>query len=461
MKHNKALVIIVLLGLALPMRLIAAESPNILIIIADDVGYDAFGCTGSKSASTPTIDSLAKESLVFDRFYGTVSQCAPIRAELFTGLLPINNGTLANAKRIARPGVRSIVDHLTPLGYNVGLTGKGHFNTGAKFTPIEGFPSGANSSVAEFTTDGMREFIAKTEEQGRKFCAVIGSIHAHHPWDLGNAEKFEQESLPVPDHWIDTPGAREALARHSAEVEELDRQVNASLKMLNELHLADDTLVIFLSEQGIAMPRAKWSIYEHGNRSLCLMRWRGRITPRRTKALGQYCDIVPTLVDLAGGDHPKLDGFTLRPVLENESDTHRDFVYLSNVHPTWQRAIIRDDWKLVWSPQREHKHIFNNFYSKSKFFSVPWAEWLEIAESDRAGAMKVRHVMHPNEFELYRIDDDFYETKDLAASPGTAERVDSMRTDLLTFMKQLGDPMYDPKAEAPARKRKKRDKRQR
>lgn len=75
--------------------------------------------------------------------------------------------------------------------------------------------------------------------------------------------------------------------------------------------------------------------------------------------------------------------------------------------------------------------------------------------------MKVRHVMHPREFELYRIEDDFYETKDLAANPETAERVDSMRTDLLTLMKQLGDPIYDPQVDAPAIKRKKRDKRKR
>lgn len=161
MKQNKILLCIVLLGLALPMRIVAAESPNVLIIIADDVGYDAFGCTGSKSARTPAIDLLAKESLTFDRFYGTASQCVPIRAELFTGLLPLNNGTLANAKRITRPGLRSIVDHLMPLGYNVGLTGKGHFNLGAKFTSIEDFPGGANSSVVEFKTDGLREFIKK------------------------------------------------------------------------------------------------------------------------------------------------------------------------------------------------------------------------------------------------------------------------------------------------------------
>jgi uncharacterized sulfatase len=436
----------------LPAQVVAAGKPNVLIIIGDDVGYDAFGCTGAQFARTPAIDRLARESLVFDRFYGTVSQCAPIRAELFTGLLPINNGTLANAKKIQRPGVKSIVDHLAPLGYDVGLTGKGHFNKGSRFTPIEGFPAGANSSIAEFKTDGLRDFIKKAQGNGRSFCAVIGSIHAHHPWDLGQADNFDQASLPLPEHWIDTPGAREALARHAAEVEELDRQVRASLKMLDELNLTDDTLVIFLSEQGIAMPRAKWSIYEHGNRSLCLMRWPGRIAPRRTRALGQYCDIVPTLVDLAGGDDPKLDGFSLRPVLDNRGDIHREFVYLSNVHPTWQRAIIRDDWKLVWSPQREHKHIWNNFYSKSKFFSVPWAEWLKLAESNEAGATKVKHVMHPREYELYRIKDDFYETKDLASDPENADRIETMTADLLAFMEKLGDPTYDPNAVRPARK---------
>ena len=73
--------------------------PSIHILIGDDVGYDAFGCTGNQFAKTPEVDRLANESLVFDRFYGTVSQCAPIRAELYTGLFPVHNGTLANAQK--------------------------------------------------------------------------------------------------------------------------------------------------------------------------------------------------------------------------------------------------------------------------------------------------------------------------------------------------------------------------
>ena len=74
------------------------KRPNFIIIIGDDVGWDAFGCTGMKEARTPAIDKLAEESCMMTRFYCSVSQCGPLRAELYTGLLPKNNGVLANAK---------------------------------------------------------------------------------------------------------------------------------------------------------------------------------------------------------------------------------------------------------------------------------------------------------------------------------------------------------------------------
>ncbi len=435
-----------------------SEQPNFLIIIGDDVGYDAFGCTGSEFARTPNVDKLASEGLVFDRFYGTVSQCAPIRAELYTGLFPVNNGKLANAKGLKKEGVISLADHLAPLGYHFGISGKTHFNLGKNSRKIQGFPAGANSSVAEYSTDGLKAFIEEAQSADRAFCAVIGSIHAHHPWDLGEVDHFDQATLPLPEHWADTPGAREALARHAAEVEELDNQVGATMKLLKKMKLAKNTVVIFLSEQGIAMPRAKWSVYDHGNRSLCIVRWPDNVPARRTMAFGQYCDIVPTLVDLAGGEAPQLDGFSLRPVLMEGSDTHRDFIYLYNVHPTWQRTLMRDGWKLVWSPETEKKHIWNNFTSKGKFFSVPWAEWTALAETDEEVAKIVEHVIHPQEYELYRIDEDFYETNNLANNPENQERVKTMAAELKAFMHEIGDPLYDPEVDSNTNKKKKKDK---
>lgn len=99
------------------------------------------------------------------------------------------------------------------IGYDVGLAGKSHFNKGGKFQKISGFPAWANNSIAEFSVEGLEGFINKAQKNDRSFCAVIGSIHAHHPWDLGDIEKFDQPSLDLPAHWVDTPSAREALAR--------------------------------------------------------------------------------------------------------------------------------------------------------------------------------------------------------------------------------------------------------
>jgi hypothetical protein len=92
------------------------SKPNFIIIIGDDVGWDAFGCTGMEEARTPAIDQLADESTMMTRFYCSVSQCAPLRAELYTGLFPMNNGVLANAKKEKRMGIKNIADHLNPAG---------------------------------------------------------------------------------------------------------------------------------------------------------------------------------------------------------------------------------------------------------------------------------------------------------------------------------------------------------
>ena len=143
----------------LGLNLLGSEvKPNFIIVIGDDVGWDAFRCMGMKEAMTPAIDQLAKESTMMSRFYCSVSQCAPLRAELYTGLFPKNNGVLANAKKEKRVGVKNIADFLIPLGYKVGLSGKKHFGLGtAKIDQIPGFATGANGSNQIHSFDGVEE----------------------------------------------------------------------------------------------------------------------------------------------------------------------------------------------------------------------------------------------------------------------------------------------------------------
>ena len=108
---------------------------------------------------------------------------------------------------------------------------------------------------------------------------------------------------PAP-HIADTPKTRAAFAKYLAEVGEFDRQVGDVLKTLDELKLADNTLVIVAGEQGPQFPRGKWTCYDWGLRSAFIARWGGRIKPGSTAAMIQYEDVLPTLVELAGGTPP-------------------------------------------------------------------------------------------------------------------------------------------------------------
>jgi len=452
MKHLTLLSLFLFLATAL---LHAQEEPNFVIVLGDDVGWDAFGCTGSRTARTPNVDALASQSCQIDRFYCSVSQCAPLRAELYTGLYPSRNGVLANHAKVKRPGVKNVADHLRPLGYRVGLTGKSHFGLGtAKFDNIAGFPSGANGSIGAYSLDGVRDYIRKSQDAGAPFCVFVCSVHAHHPWDQGTETNFPHDSLQLPPHYVDTPNTRTAVARHAAEVEELDRQLGDTAALLKDMNLEENTVLIFLSEQGIAMPRGKWSPYDHGSRALCLARWPGRIAPRKTSALAMYCDIVPTLIHLAGGNDPNLDGQSLHHVWLGDAQKHRDFALISNVHPFWQKALVTPDYKLVWSAQPEREHIWGNFLSGGKFFSIPWTEWREKAKTDPTAATQVAHVLHPQELELYRIDQDPYEVNNLATNPENQAKVEQLHARLKNLMKSAGMAM-EP---SPARKKKSRKK---
>lgn len=449
------------LSLLGPLTVVPAwAKPNFIVIMGDDVGWDAFGCTGMTEARTPAIDQLASESCLMNRFYCSVSQCAPLRAELYTGLLPNHNGVLANAAKVKRPGVRNVADHLRPLGYQVGLTGKRHFGLGSgKIDNIPGFSPNGNGSNQTHSFEGVREYITRAKASGDSFCVFICSTHAHHPWDHGEESHFPVDDINLRPHYVDTPAARQAVRKHAAEVEVLDQQVRETREMMAAMNLEADTILIFLSEQGIAMPRGKWSPYEHGSRALCLAHWKGHILEKKTPALAMYCDIVPTLIDFAGGGDPGLDGKSLKPVWTTKNtDTHRDAVLISNVHPFWQKAIVTDTYKLIWTGHPEREHIWNNFTSESKFFSKPWAEWLAAATTDEAAARKMKRILSPGKLELYDIVADPYEMTDLSAEPAHRERVTTMHQELKDLMTACGESLTPPEWE-PNSKQKKQKKR--
>ncbi len=131
---------------------------------------------------------------------------------------------------------------------------------------------------------------------------VLQRSRAHVPWVMGDASRYPAKKIELPPNIADTPVTREAFGRYLAEITYMDGQVGDILKALGKSGKADDTLVLFTSEQGSQFPGCKWTNWDTGVHTALVARWPGRIdNGKRTDAMVQYADVLPTLVDLAGG----------------------------------------------------------------------------------------------------------------------------------------------------------------
>jgi uncharacterized sulfatase len=435
---------------------VCAEKPNFVIVLADDVSWSSFGCTeGGLYTRTPNIDKLGSEGVRFTNFFCSVAQCGPLRHELYTGLLPPISGVYSNGIK-PREKYENIGSYLGELGYKVGLTGKSHFNT-SDIQKIPGFESNANHSAPEWEMSGVKKFMEDSRQKGNPFCVVIGSVDAHHPWTVGDPSSFPLDQIVVPTHMLDTPATREALAIHAAEVEVLDMQVGATMKLLDELKLSDNTVLIFLSEQGTALPNGKWSVYDYGTKALCVIRWPTKIKPAVTDAVAMYCDITPTLVDIAGGEAPQIDGKSLLPVLNGKTSSHREHAYLIHQAGGYtQRAIRSKEYKLIWNPEQESDYYLRYLMEPTsrKFFAKVWQEWLQEAKTNPAAQTQIDRVVKHPEFELYHATKDPWELNNLAGKPKYAKKVKAMHAQLKEEMAKLGDKFstIDPKDAKRAKK---------
>src|SRR5690606_41677578 len=137
----------------------------------------------------------------------------------------------------------------------------------------------------------------------------VMSINPHAPWTVGDPSEFNADSLVLPPHWVDTRLTRNQFTKYLAEVRRLDDQVGDVVNLLKETGREQNTIVIFLGEQGPQFPGGKWTLYDNGQRSSMIIKWPGIVRPdTETDAIVQFEDITPTLVRIAGGeDIPDLD----------------------------------------------------------------------------------------------------------------------------------------------------------
>jgi arylsulfatase A-like enzyme len=349
---------------------VAEKQPNIVIMIADDAGWGDYSISGNKVVKTPRIDSLAHDGVRLDRYF-VQPACAPTRAELLTGRYALRSGVggVSSGNERIEAGEKTIADCFKAAGYAPGIFGKWHNGAQWPYVPaargfdeVRCFMHGQGETyfnevfedenghkvkskgyIDEVSTEYAVDFISRKRETPF-FCLLTFAL-PHKPWILKQEERESRKERPIPQtgerpRQENKEETRAALAM----VENQDANVGRVLDALDRLGLAEDTVVIYFSDNGPntwrwngGMKGIKGSADEGGVRSICHVRYPGVFPAGRTvEEITSVLDWLPTLTALADiprvGSRP-LDGRNILPLLTGKAERWPDrkiFGWFSN-----------------------------------------------------------------------------------------------------------------------------------
>lgn len=416
-----------------------SKRPDIVLFLADDLSLADCSPYGGK-IGTPNMDRLAGAGMTFDRAFVASPSCAPSRAALLTGLDPMRNGAMLNHSR-PRPGVKTWPDHFRALGYEVAAIGKT-----AHYAQVVGYGFDHASHFKYHEDDCIPaavDWLARRKSD-KPLCLIVGTNWPHVPWP--REAPRDPEAVSIPPNLVDTPATRQARARYAAAVASADRDLGMVYDAARK-HLGPDSLFLFTSDHGSQFPFGKWNAYDSGIRTPLIVAWPGRIQPgTRADAMVSWIDLLPTCLEAAGGAPPEgLSGRSFLGILRSEAKAHREQVFVThsgdgemNQYPL--RAVRTDRWKYIRNldPAREH----HTHVDKGKAGSDGrdyWDSWVAKAEGDAAAAAVVDRYHHRPAEELYDLESDPWEQRNLAADPAHTATLARLRKDLDAWMESQGD----------------------
>ena len=293
-------------------------SPNILIIIADDMSKTA-GVYGGKVIKTPGMDNLAKEGILFEKAFCTASSCTPSRASILTGKYPhelYEGANLYGPLSVSYPNYTRI---LADKGYSIGLTGKGwgpgNFATG-----------GYKENPAGPKYDSFEQFISQLPKS-TPFCYWIGPSDPHRPYspELKKKTEITEKELKIPAWLPDNEKVREDLFDYYAEVKRFDEAIESAVAVLKKNGKYENTLIIITSDNGMPFPRAKANSYDEGTNIPLIMRWGNHFKKgTRYTELVSLVDLAPTILEVTNTKAPSsMTGKSLLPLLVNGNTDER------------------------------------------------------------------------------------------------------------------------------------------
>ena len=326
MKYN--LVIILVVSLFFCLNIKAQEKPNFVFIIADDVSWNDIGCYGNEIVKTPNIDLLAKEGLQFTNAYLTASSCSPSRCSIISGKYPHSDG----AAELHTPLPEDEIPFplmLKENGYYTAHAGKWHLGPNVYkafdiYTDNNGFNNGDGGE------DNWVPFL-KDRPKDKPFFFWLASYDAHRPWGADNFQITHNPlEVDVPIYFADTPETRQDIASYYNEIGRFDYYIGKVREELEKQGVLENTVIIVMADNGRPFPRCKTRVYDSGMKTPFVVFWPKGIKSKgiRTESLVSAIDVAPTILELAGIDHPKgYQGKSFVPVLENPFAETRTAVF--------------------------------------------------------------------------------------------------------------------------------------
>ena len=437
------------------------DRPNVCLVHCHDLGRH-LGCYGV-DVETPNVNALAAEGALFENHFTTAPQCTPSRGSLMTGRHPHENGLmgLAHGGWEFDDDERLLPEYLSAAGYETHLFGLQHVTQepdrlGYDEIHSEGVLS-PDVSPAIHEVNRAREvsdaFATRLEsgDLNDPFFASIGFFELHRIENDEGTFVFEDDRYesadpdevdPLP-YLPDAPGVRRDIADIHGMVRGIDEGVATVRDALSEAGLEEETLVIFTTEHGLAMPRAKGSLYDPGIEGVLLMRYPDLIEGEtRHPELISNVDVLPTLLELIGEDVPdRLSGRSFLPLVRDgteDTDPGRDWEYTAR-----SQLFAGMTWHDTYNPTRAIRT--QRFKYVRNFWHLPEVYLTNDVSHSPAGdevRTEFDRPIRPYE-ELYDLEADPHERESVAGETNYREVLADLREQLHGWMEETDDPLLE------------------
>jgi N-sulfoglucosamine sulfohydrolase len=449
-----------------------ARRTNILLVTVDDMNWNSVGAFGAPIADiTPQIDALARAGRRYERAYVAASNCAPSRVALQTGLTPQQSGA-TGFFYIDDTDTPTIASELRGAGYLTGVIGKPADSNpapdGRRYWDMQDtFGAARKYSPAAIGAASGRVFSAAAQAD-KPFYLLVNIADPHKP-NFNDAEAarsgadafapsriIAQDEVRVPGFLPDLPGIRADVRNYQNSVKRADDTVGAIMAALSESGLAEETLVIFLSDHGAPFPFAKSSVYDNSLRTPLVIRWPGRIAPGSVETgIVAAVDLMPTILDAAGLVMPEGRDYTgaslLRPDRPQHPYAFGSFDENARGYPVPMRGTIGREWAYVFNAWSDGEHALKNDDMNHASFK----QMVKHAPSDPALKARLDYYLAPPVEELCHLTVDPDCLVNLADDPAHAAVLGQLREATSAQMVRADDYLleaFDLRADPTARR---------